>query len=94
MVALAIACGMVCLVLLAYDKAMQRHDSAIEAKLRHELGQRLDAAGWWFSSHPPTSLAIRTVAQHLLRDLALDPQGLRDDWHKGLKQDNGRAEPT
>jgi hypothetical protein len=83
MIALALACGMVCLVLVCWDKAMDRRDRAIETVCRSELGREISAAGWWFSEHPQTSLAIRILGDRLLNGLSTDPDGWRDQWHKG-----------
>jgi hypothetical protein len=83
MLAFALACGMGALLLFCFHKAMERRDDAIAADTRSELGRQLGAAGWWFSEHPPTSLAIRILGDRLLNGLSTDPNGWRDQWQKG-----------
>lgn len=83
MLCLALACGMVCLVLYCFDKAMTRRDRAIEAQALSEAGRAIEAAGWWFSEHPQTSLAIRILGDRMVHGLAVNPDGWRDQWQKG-----------
>jgi hypothetical protein len=83
MLTLAFACGMVCLLLFCWQRAMERRDNAIEARAYNELGRRIGAAGWWFSEHPQTSLAIRILGDRMVNGLAVDPDQWRDQWQKG-----------
>jgi hypothetical protein len=83
MLAFALACGMGALLLFCFQKAMERRDWAIAAETRIELGRQLGAAGWWFSEHPQTSLAIRILGDRLLNGLSADANAWRDQWQKG-----------
>jgi hypothetical protein len=85
---LALACGMICLVLTCYEKAMQRFAWAVDAQTRMELGRSIGASSWWFSEHPETSLALRILAERLGQGLSPDPDQWRDQWRKGLKSDS------
>lgn len=83
MLCLAFSCGMVCLVFFCYQKAMEAHDRAVRVEYASELGRQISAAGWWFSEHPQTSLAIRILGDRLLNGLSASPDHWRDQWHKG-----------
>jgi hypothetical protein len=83
MLALLFAGAMLSLVCVCWKRAMDRRDRAIETALRSELGRSIAAAGWWFSEHPPTSLAIRILGDRMVNGLAVDPDQWRDQWQKG-----------
>jgi len=92
MLAIALACGMICLVLRVYEKAMERFAWAVDAKTRMELSRRIGAASWWFSEHPETSLAIRILAERIGRGEAPDPDQWRDQWRNGMKPNSADGE--
>lgn len=94
MLALALACGMICLVLMLYEKAMERFAWAVEAKARVALGRSIGASSWWFSEHPETSLALRILSDRIINGLAIDPDQWRGQWRKGTTSVNGPGEQT
>lgn len=85
MLCMALACGMVCLVLYCYDKAMQRFEWAVDAKTRHEVGRSIGASSWWFSECPDTSLALRILAERLMNQGGADADQWREQWRKARK---------
>lgn len=92
MLALALACFAICCVLWLYEKAMERFAWAVDAKTRMEIGRSMGASSWWFSEHPPTSLAIRILAERISKGQAPDPDQWRDQWRKGMKPDSASGD--
>lgn len=77
----------ICLLVYLYGRAMERFENAIIGRALCDAGRSIHAAGYWFSNHPQTTVALKVLGQRMMEGYGCDPQQWRAEWSRKCKEE-------
>jgi len=74
--------GRASLAAYACQKALERFEHAVDAKVRGEIGREINSSCHWFSEDKSVYLALRILGDNVRDGYRVDPSSWRNEWRR------------